>query len=135
VTAYHWVFDSGALLAYVHGVEAVGQLLVDVADADIGATVGVPLTCLIEAYSLLRHDEHDLLGLLRRNPAVRTVHPAVDVDGVDDCALIGGMAQRTGRLGAGHAALLALVNAAPVVTSRPDQLRAVLGADWEILEV
>ena len=36
---------------------------------------------------------------------------------------------------AGHAAFAALVNAAGVVTSRPDQIRAVLGGRWEIIEV
>lgn len=129
----YWVLDSGALMAYVHGVEAVGQILVDV--ADVGATVVVPLVSLIEAYSLLHHDEHELLRLLRRNPAVQTVLPALDVDGADDCPWIGSMARHTGRLGAGHAAYVALTNAAGVVTSRADQIRAVLGNDWEIVEV
>jgi hypothetical protein len=127
------VLDSGALMAYAHGVEAVGQILVDV--ADVNGTVAVPLVCLIEAYSLLHHDEHELLRLLRRNPTVQTVVPAVDVDDADDCPWIGGMARHAGRLGAGHAAYVALTSTAGVVTSRPDQIRAVLGAGWEIIEV
>jgi hypothetical protein len=45
------------------------------------------------------------------------------------------MSRRAGRLGAGHAAYVALVNAAGVVTSRPDQIRAVLGDDWVFVEV
>ena len=129
----YWVLDSGALMAYVHGVEAVGQLLVDVADVD--GTVAVPLVCVIEAYSLLHDDEHELLRLLRRNPTVQTVVPAVDVDHADDCPWIGGLARHTGRLGAGHAAYVALTDTAGVVTSRPAQIRAVLGDDWEIVEV
>lgn len=127
------MLDSGALMAYAHGVEAVGQILVDV--ADVNGTVAVPLVCLIEAYSLLHHDEHELLRLLRRNPTVQTVVPAVDVDDADDCPWIGGMARHAGRLGAGHAAYVALTSTAGVVTSRPDQIRAVLGAGWEIIEV
>ena len=129
----YWVLDTGALLAYVQGVEAVGQVLVDVADAD--GTVAVPLVCLVEAYSLLHHDEHELLRMLRRNPAVRTIVPALDLDQGDDCPFIGGMARHTKRLGAGHAAYVALTSAAGVITSRPDQIRAVLGDEWEILEV
>ena len=35
MTEPFWVLDSGALVAYSHGVDAVGQLLVDVADAEV----------------------------------------------------------------------------------------------------
>jgi hypothetical protein len=135
VSGHYWVLDSGAVMAYAHGVDAIGQLLVDVADADLDATVAVPLTCLLEAYSLLHHDEHDMLRMLRRNPAVRTVLPMLDVDRIDDCPMIGGMARHAGRLGAGHAAYVALASAAGVVTSRADQIRAVLGDEWEVVEV
>jgi hypothetical protein len=131
--APYWVLDSGAVMAYVHGADAVGQVLVDV--ADVGGTVALPLVCVIEAYSLLHYDEHDLVRMLRRNPAVRTVAPAVEVDRVDDCPVIGSMARTAGRLGAGHAAYTALVNASGVVTSRADQIRAVLGEEWVIVEV
>jgi hypothetical protein len=84
---------------------------------------------------VLDHDEHDLLRMLRRNSAVETVLPALDLDRMDDCPTIGGMARFAGRLGAGHAALVALTSAAGVITSRPDQIRAVLGDKWEIIEV
>jgi hypothetical protein len=127
------VLDTGALLAYANGVDAVGEVVVDA--SDVGGSVAVPLVCLIEAYGLLRHDEHDLLRTLRLNRAVRTDVPGLALDRGDDCALIGGMARHTGRLGAGHAAFAALVNAAGVVTSRPDQIRAVLGERWEIIKV
>jgi hypothetical protein len=133
VSAPYWVLDSGALMAYAHGVEAVGQILVEVADTE--GTIAVPLICLVEAYSLLHHDEHDLLRMLRRNPAVQVVLPALDLDHADDCPGIGSMARHAGRLGAGHAAYVALSQAAGVVTSRPDQFRAVLGDKWEIVEV
>lgn len=132
---HYWVLDTGALIGYAQGVEAVGQVLVEVADADPGGTVAVPLICLIEAYTLLHHSEHEFLRMLRRNPAVRTVLPTLDLDRTDDCPMIGGMARHTGRLGAGHAVYVALTNAAGVVTSRPDQIRTVLGDEWEIIEV
>jgi hypothetical protein len=133
VSRPYWVLDTGALMAYAHGVEAVGEILVQVADTE--GTVAVPLLCLIEAYSLLHHDEHELLRMLRRNPAVLTVEPVIDLDNGDECPSIGGMSRHTGRLGAGHAAYVALVNAAGVVTSRPDQIRTVLGDGWELVEV
>ncbi|MDG4822090.1 hypothetical protein O7635_09515 [Asanoa sp. WMMD1127] len=128
-----YVLDTGALMAYVQGVEAVGGSVVEAADA--GATVAVPLVCLLEAYSLLDHREHELLQMLRRNPSVRVVSPAVEVDRSDDCPLIGGMARQTGRLGAGHAAFVAISSAAGLITSRADQVRKVLGDGWPIIEV
>jgi hypothetical protein len=133
VTDPFWVLDSGALVAYSHGVDSVGQLLVDVADAEV--TVAVPVVCLVEAYSMLHHSEHRLLRMLRRNPYVQTVTLANDLDGADDCPGVGTMARIAGRLGAGHCAYLALTNAAGVVTSRPDQIRSVLGEKWEIVGV
>ncbi|MDG4788194.1 hypothetical protein O7626_20005 [Micromonospora sp. WMMD1102] len=129
----YYVLDTGALMAYAQGVEVIGETLVEVADAD--GSVVVPLVCLLEAYSLLDHAEHDYLQMLRQNPAVRVVSPVLRTDQVDDCAMIGGMARHTGRLGAGHAAYVALVNSAGVVTSRADQLRQVLGDGWPIVEV
>ena len=129
----YWVLDTGALLAYVHGVPAVGEALVEVVDAE--GHVAVPLACLLEAYSLLEPDEHEMLRMLRRNPAVRTVSPALDLDSDDEAPTIGAMARHTGRLGAGHAAWVALAGQAGVITSRPDQIRVVLGEDWEILEI
>ncbi|RZT79071.1 hypothetical protein EV382_2267 [Micromonospora violae] len=128
-----YVLDTGALMAYAQGVDAIGEAMVDAADAD--ATVAVPLVCLLEAYSLLDHTEHEYLSMLRRNPAVRIITPALHVDRADDCPMIGGMARQTGRLGAGSAAFLAISNAAGVITSRADQLRKVLGDDWPIIEV
>jgi hypothetical protein len=129
----YWVLDTGALMAYAHGVDAVGQILIDVADAE--GTVAIPLLCVVEAYSLLHHEEHEMLRILRRNPAVLTVHLATDLDHADDCPSVGGIARHAGRLGAGHAAYVALTNAAGVITSRRDQICSVLGDDWEIVEV
>ncbi len=129
----YWVLDTGALLAFVHGVERVGQLLVDATDVD--GTVAVPLTCVLEAYSLLDLREHEHLRLLRRNRSVRMAVPSFDPNDGDDCPVIGGMARFTGRLGAAHAAYVALTNAAGVVTSRADQIQSVLGEDWVVIEV
>jgi hypothetical protein len=135
VSAPALVLDTGAVMAFADGVEAVGTALADAVDTQ--TLVALPLICVIEAYSLLDHEHHDLVRVLRSNPAIRVVVPYSDVTGggLDDCPTIGDMARRAGRLGAGHAAFAALVNAAAVVTSRADQVHAVLGADWPVLEV
>ncbi|MEV6368154.1 hypothetical protein AB0L86_14815 [Micromonospora musae] len=127
------MLDTGALLAYVQGVATVGEALVEVADAE--GSVAVPSTCLLEAYCLLDPGEHELLRMLRRNPAVHTMAPALDLNSDDEAPIIGSMGRHTGRLGAGHTAWVAMINQAGVITSQPDQIRVVLGAGWEILEV
>ena len=129
----YWVLDTGALMAYAHGAETVGQRLVHVSEAEGVALI--PTVCLLEAYSLLDYDETEMLRVLRGLPAVETVAPAIDVAKADDCPHIGGMARRAGRLGAGHAAFVALTSAAGVVTSRPDQIRTLLGEEWIVEEV
>ncbi|WP_412542930.1 hypothetical protein R8Z50_10750 [Longispora sp. K20-0274] len=127
-----FVLDTGALIGYVHGTEAVGQILVDAADA--AQTVAVPVVCLLEAYGRLDNDEHELLRMLRRNPSVITVVPAIDLDTGDDCPAIGAMTRLTGRLGAAHAAYLGLVYAAAVVTSHAHEIHAAL-PKWKVIEV
>jgi hypothetical protein len=126
------VFDTGAVLAFAHGVEQVGQMIADSADA--GARIAVPVVCLLEAYRILDHTEHGLLGPLRANDVVVTVPVGVEPQ-VGTAPTIGAMARQTERLGAAHAVYTALTAAAGVVTSRPDEIRAVLGDRWEIVEV
>jgi hypothetical protein len=127
------VFDTGAVMAYADGVARVGGIIADAADTQ--NIVAVPLVCVVEAYSLLDHHDHDLIRVLRTSPSVQTVIPHSDAWGADDCPVVGHMARRGGRLGAGHAAFVALTSAAAVVTTRPDQISAVLGADWPLIEV
>ncbi|MFD0786169.1 hypothetical protein ACFQZ8_19905, partial [Micromonospora azadirachtae] len=133
VSRPYWVLDTGALLAYVQGVPAAGEVLVEVSVAD--GTVAVPSTCLLEAYCLLDPSEHELLRMLRRNPAVRTIAPALDLNHDDEAPTIGSMGRHTGRLGAAHTAWVAMINQAGVITAQPDQIRVVLGDGWEILQV
>ncbi|HWS39165.1 MAG TPA: hypothetical protein VN408_41280 [Actinoplanes sp.] len=53
----------------------------------------------------------------------------------DTPPVIGGIADTASRLGAAHAIGIALCGRATVVTSRPGQIRSVLGDDRTILEV
>lgn len=126
------ILDTGAVMAFAHEVSAVGEALAEA--ADMRAKIWLPSTCLIEAYSLLDIEEQTLVRLLRGHPNVEVVQP-VRVERGDDFPGIGGMARHTGRLGAGHAAFLALATAATVITSRADQVRKVLGEGWHIIEV
>ncbi len=128
------VLDSGALMAYVHGVDRVGELLFRAAED--GFAVAIPSTCLIEAYSGLDFDaEFDMLRVLRLLPVVHVDEPQTNVNGPDDLPIIGGMAARAGRVGAGHAALVAASHSIAVYTSLPQQIEAVLGKTWPIVEV
>ncbi|WP_432827460.1 hypothetical protein [Dactylosporangium sp. CA-092794] len=127
------MLDSGAVMAYVHGADPVGELLFRAAED--GFAVAVPSTCLLEAYQALRFEEFDLLRVLRRLPVVRVDEPRTDVNGPDDLPIIGGMAARAGRIGAGHAALAAAGHSVAVYTSLPQQLESILGKAWPIIEV
>jgi hypothetical protein len=133
VSSPAWVLDTGAIMAYVGGVSRVGGIVADAADT--ANVVALPLVCVIEAYSLLDYEDHDLIRVLRTNPSVQVLVPHSDASGSDDCPAIGDMARRCGRLGAGHTAFVALTCAAIVVTTRPDQISAVLGTDWPVIEV
>lgn len=127
-----WVLDTGALLAYAHGVDRVGEMVADAADTD--ARIAVPVVCLLEAYRLLEHTEHVLLGPLRANEVIVSVPVVVDPQ-ADSAPTVGGIARHTGRLGAAHAVYTALTMSAGVVTSRRDQIAVILGKDWQIVEV
>jgi hypothetical protein len=132
VSAPLWVLDTGALVGFAHGAEQVGQIVADAADVD--ARIAVPVICLLEAYRVLDHTEHDLIGPVRANPVVVTV-PVVTDPPIDTAPTIGAMARHTGSLGAAHAVYTALTAAAGIVTSRSDRIRAILGAEWHIVEV
>jgi len=119
-------------MAYVHGVDAVGQALSDASDAD--ELVAIPSTCLLEAYSVLGFGaEFEMLGVLRAHPSVQVVQPSPHHP--DDLPFIGGMAARAKRLGAGHAAYLAMASAAAVYTTRADEIHTILGTGWPVVEV
>ncbi|WP_327003655.1 hypothetical protein OHA72_52775 [Dactylosporangium sp. NBC_01737] len=128
------VLDTGALMAYVHGVDRVGELLFRAAEEGFGVTI--PSTCLLEAYQAMDYDgDLDMLRVLRLHPVVLVDEPQTNVNGPDDLPIIGGMAARAGRIGAGHAALTAASHSAAVFTSLPGQIEAVLGKSWPIVEV
>ena len=131
-TRPHFVYDTGALLAYASGDTKVGEHLADL--SDLGATVGVPDLCTIEAFSRMHHDEFPILDVLLTHPVVQ-IFPASAATNRADLGIIGGMAQHAGRLGAGHTAFVALTNQAEVWTSQLDQIRRVLPEPWLVTEI
>ncbi|MGX6601265.1 hypothetical protein ACWKSP_03870 [Micromonosporaceae bacterium Da 78-11] len=128
----HFVYDTGALLAYASGEAKVGQHLADL--ADVGAAVGIPDLCTMEAFSRLHHDEFSLLEVLLTHP-VTQIFPASAAINPADLGIIGAMARTAGRLGAGHAAFVALTNQAEVWTTQPEQIQLLLGEQWPLIEV
>lgn len=128
----HWVLDTGALLAYASAGEAMGRFLADL--ADVGAVAAVPDLCTMEAFARLHPDEFAVLDVLLTHPVIRPF-PASARTNLPDLPFIGGMAKTAGRLGAGHAAFVAMTNRAGVWTSAPDQIRLLLGDDWPIVEI
>jgi len=128
-----FVLDTGALMAYAHGSDVIGELLFHASDHALA--VAVPSVCLAEAYSLLDYDEMPHLRLLRAHDRVNVVPLLVGLDSPDEMPFVGGMARRAGRLGAGHACWVAQTNHANMYTSQAHEIQAVLGKDWPIVEV
>lgn len=128
----HWVLDTGALLAYTSAEESMGRFLADL--ADVGAVAAVPDLCTMEAFARLHHDEFAVLDILLTHPVIRPF-PASATTDLPDLPFIGGMAKTAGRLGAGHAAFVAMTSRAGVWASTPDQIRLLLGDDWPIVEI
>lgn len=60
----------------------------------------MPVICLLEAYRILDHTEHGLLGPLRANEVVVTVPVGVDPR-FDAAPMIGAMARHTSYYGFG----------------------------------
>ncbi|HET8658345.1 MAG TPA: hypothetical protein VFM55_05025 [Micromonosporaceae bacterium] len=128
------VLDASALLAYVAGEVAVGELLAEVADE--GRQVGVPAACLAAAHAATATDIGTaLLVLLVTAPAVRLLSLGAD-PGVDDARQAGALARGAGGdIALGHAARAAIVHRAHIATTDPKTVALVLPAGWSILDL
>jgi hypothetical protein len=128
------VLDASALLAYVAGEVAVGELVAEVADE--GRQVGVPAVCLAAAYATTAGDVATaLLALLLTTPVVRLLPLGAD-PGVDDARQAGTLARAAGGdIALGHAARAAIAYQAHLATTDPKTAAAVLPAGWSILDL
>ncbi|MGS2617240.1 hypothetical protein ACVCAH_22345 [Micromonospora sp. LZ34] len=122
------VLDASALVSYVEGRVAVGELMAEVADE--GRQVAVPAACLAAAYAATSSEVGAaLIALLMTAPVVRVL----PLSG-DDARETGTLARSVGGdIALGHAARAALAHEAHVATARPADAAAVLPEKWSIL--
>lgn len=130
------VFDTSALLSYVAGSIAVGELIAEIADED--RRVAVPAACLAQARAAIADDlaaAH--LLLLTTTPTVLVVPLGPDGQGRSDPVWrVGEFALAVGGdVGAGHAAYVALDHEAHLATTRPDIVTPLMPAGWSILDL
>lgn len=128
---YAAVADASALLSYLDGDPAVGELLLELEDE--GRILAVPSTCLAAAYARSPGAyTRSLLIVLASLPAVSIVSP----DGVEDLIGIGARAHAAdGDLAVGQAAYVAITNAAYYVTADPKRAERALPEGWAVLDV
>jgi len=90
------IFDRSAVSAYARGSVAAGELIATVTEDN--DRIGVPVTCLAEAYASATGTARDLLALLT------TALPAVVVLPLEvpDVPLVGELS-RSSSIGVGHA--------------------------------
>jgi len=128
------VLDASALLSYLAGEVAVGELMAEVADE--GQHVGVPAVCLAAAHAAIDNELGTaLLALLVTAPVIRQLPLGAD-PGVDDARQAGTLARAAGGdLAVGHAARAAIAHQAHFATTRSKTVAAVLPAGWSILDL
>ena len=128
------VLDTSALLAYVDGQVAVGELIAEVADED--RRVGVPAACLAAAHAATTSEVGSaLLSLLMTAPAIRLLPLGAD-PGVDEARQVGAFARAAGGdIATGHAARAALAYQAHYATTRPGLAVTVLPDGWSVLDL
>jgi hypothetical protein len=115
------VFDTSAVLAYARSAVGPGELLMLVGEEE--GHVGVPVTCVAEAYAEVKEPEGHLLRYLS------TGVPVVAVLGLDlaDAPAVGHLARHVS-LGTAHAAFLAQRLDIYIATCQGDAVRG-LGID------
>jgi hypothetical protein len=117
------VLDTGAMLAYARqGSPTVSATLLVAADQDYA--VGIPVTCVAEAYQQASAEEALMLDLLCALPAVQVLSLEHS-----DGPTVGGIAKFAGRLGLAHACLITMGERIAVVTAEPEAALKVIGDD------
>jgi hypothetical protein len=130
------VFDTSALLAFVTGHVAVGELIAEIADER--RQVAIPASCLAAARAAIDDElaaAH--LLLLTTTPAVALMPLGSDRAGAaESLSRVGEFARGAGGdVGVGHTVFVALEHGAHVATMRPDLLAPVLPDEWSILDL
>lgn len=119
------IFDTSTVSAYARGSIAAGELVATITEDN--DRIGVPVTCLAEAYGSATGTERDLLALLI------TALPAVEVLPLEasDVPLVGELS-RSSSIGVGHAVATAARANAYLATADRARL-ARLGVDEHLI--
>lgn len=117
------VFDTSAVATYARGSVAAGELIATIAEDN--GRIGVPVTCLAEAYSGAKGAEADLLALHSKGLPAVVVLPLE----LPDVPAVGALA-RASSIGIGHAvAAAARANAYIATADRVQLHRLGIGDD------
>ncbi|MFC7548856.1 hypothetical protein [Plantactinospora sp. GCM10030261] len=122
------VLDTGCLLAYTEGTEAVGGQISQVADR--GQSVIIPALCLAAAYRQVRTDGWPLLDIVGD-----LEHVLVTSVEHDMCSILGGWSRTLGTMDVAQAAMEAARTFAPIMTDRRELLSEVLPKEWPIIDL
>ncbi|MFF5175108.1 hypothetical protein ACFY3U_21065 [Micromonospora sp. NPDC000089] len=122
------ILDTGCLLAYSNGTEAVGEQIAKVADK--GQSVIIPALCLATAYRQVSTDGWPLLDILGdlEHVVVRPVEH-------DMCMFLGGWSRGLASMDLAQAALEAARATTPLMTDRRELLGEVLPKEWPIIDL
>lgn len=116
------VLDTSAVLGWLRGSIAVGELIAEI-DSEDGAVI-LPLPCLVQAAHQTGLLETDLLNVLIANPAVFVLS-----DEPDEWLALATMRDLVDGADRASAALLALMSNVDVMTREPGWYRAVDNGD------
>jgi hypothetical protein len=122
------VFDTSAVLAYVKGSIAVGELLSIIADD--GDTVLVPTACLAAACRQVPHEDEAMLAILAGAPCVAS-GPLT----ADQAIEVGAVTRRSSAIDLGHAAVEAVGHNAQLATQDVAAMSRLLPDDWPVIEL
>ncbi len=130
------VLDTSALLGYVDGHIAVGELIAEVADED--RRIAVPAVCFAQARAAVDDDLAAAHLLLLTSAPTISIEPLglPSPNLAESIWRIGELARETDRdIGIGHAVYVAIDRRAHLATMQPDVFAALLPADWSILDL
>ncbi len=122
------VLDTSAVVAYARGSVAVGELLMMVGED--GDQVGVPVTCLAEAYSVTKVDDRAALRYLSAGLPAVTVLPLE----LSDAQRVGGLARQSS-IGCGHAVATTVRTNAYIATFEGDTIRNLAGPGSPVIDL
>jgi hypothetical protein len=122
------VFDTSAVLAYVKGSVAVGELISIIADD--GDAVLVPASCVAAASQHVRKDDEAMLGILAGAPCV-VLAPLTPEQAIE----VGAVVRDSTGIDRGHAAVEAKGHNAQLATQDVAEMSRLLPDDWPVIEL